>query len=718
MNLNSSPLWRRLFPLILLGCPLGLLAAPALARTNLGNAALSDYFRAETARLARPCLADMHTLEDWQAQRETYRGQLFEMLGLAPLPERTDLQPAITGRIEHEQFAVEKLHFQSLPGLYVTANLYRPKEVSAPLPAILYVCGHGPVVSNKVSYGNKVAYQHHGAWFARNGYVCLIIDTVQLGEIQGLHHGTYREGMWWWNARGYTPAGVEAWNSIRALDYLATRPEVDANRFGVTGRSGGGAYSWWLAALDERVKAAAPVAGITDLENHVVDGAVEGHCDCMFFVNTHRWDYPLVAALVAPRPLLLVNTDSDSIFPLDGVLRVHDLAKRIYRLYGAADRFGLVIGPGPHKDTQNLQVPVFRWFNHHLKKSDELISMAAEKFFTPPQLRVFEQLPADAINTRIHERFVPPTPPPPVPATRADWQPQRDAWLEVLTTKVLGGWPTEPPALNVREQWSVKRDGLRFAAFDFTSQAQVVLRLYTVQRTAFSKPDRLVLTVLEAPSPARSQPAAPAAAASTFEPEMPMDFDHWLAVLGFGFAGELSQELLLQAARPPADGAGFQALKQYLEANHVALAYLAPRGVGLTAWSQEPKKQIQIRRRFMLLGQTLDGMRAWDIRRGLQAVRAIGGWDDRPLRLHARGFLAVDALYATLFEPGIEQLNLWRLPASHQTGPDYLNVLRWLDIPQAVAMAAERSAVNLHEAEPGGWDYPQAVARTLGPGGR
>src|SRR5215217_655671 len=110
-------------------------------------------------------------------------------------------------------------------------------------------------------------------------------DTIQLGEIRGEHHGTYKDGRWWWAARGYTPAGVEAWNGIRALDYLETRPEVDRSRIGMTGRSGGGAYSWWVAALDDRIKVAAPTAGITTLRNHVVDGAVEGHCDCMFTVN-------------------------------------------------------------------------------------------------------------------------------------------------------------------------------------------------------------------------------------------------------------------------------------------------------------------------------------------------------------------------------------------------------------------------------------------------
>jgi len=344
---------------------------------------------------------------------------LQEMLGLWPMPERTDLKPVITGKLEHDEFTVEKLHFQASPQLYVTANLYLPKKPTPepsqegnksarnqPAPAILYVCGHSRVFTNGVSYGNKVGYQHHGAWFARNGYVCLVVDTLQLGEIEGLHHGTYREGMWW-NSRGYTPAGVEAWFGIRALDYLCSRPEVDPERLGLTGRSGGGSYTWTVAALDERVKVACPVAGVTDLQNQVVDGCVEGHCDCMFFLNSYRWDFPQVAALLAPRPLLIANSDKDKIFPLDGVVRLHAEVRRIYELYGAKDKLGLLITEGPHLDTQDLQVPVFRWFNRFLKDEQPLIEMAAKKFFAPAELKVFDQLPADAVNTNIQSLFVP-----------------------------------------------------------------------------------------------------------------------------------------------------------------------------------------------------------------------------------------------------------------------------------------------------------------------
>ena len=241
---ETSGRMKRLWPLLLTGAiAFNALAADAektnsAARPSRGDLQLADYFRQETAALAERCLADVQTLEDWTSRRVEYRRQLQEMLGLWLMPERTDLQPVITGTLEQDEFKVEKLHFQASPYLYVTANHNLPKKQLKPAPAILYDCGHSRAVTNGVSFGNKTGYQHHGAWFARNGYVCLMIDTLQLGEIEGLHHGTYRERMWWWNARGYTPAGVEAWFGIRALDYHCSRPEVDATAISVAGRIG------------------------------------------------------------------------------------------------------------------------------------------------------------------------------------------------------------------------------------------------------------------------------------------------------------------------------------------------------------------------------------------------------------------------------------------------------------------------------------------------
>ncbi|MFN3485575.1 MAG: alpha/beta hydrolase, partial [Planctomycetota bacterium] len=205
---------------------------------------------ARAAALEREFLPGVKSAEDFERLRPALREAYFEMLGLRPLPERTSLEPRITGRLEGEGYTVEKLHFQSRPGLYVTANLYLPRPATGRLPAILYLCGH----SNRGRDGNKAAYQDHGIWFALHGYVCLVLDTLQLGEVAGFHHGTYRYERWWWHSAGYTPAGIECWNGMRGIDYLVSRPDVDPARIGVTGISGGGAATFWVSAADPRVR--------------------------------------------------------------------------------------------------------------------------------------------------------------------------------------------------------------------------------------------------------------------------------------------------------------------------------------------------------------------------------------------------------------------------------------------------------------------------------
>ena len=652
------------------------------------NRMLAEYFRAETAKLRDQCMADTKTLQDWETNRQIYRNQLFEMLGLDPLPEKTDLKAVTTGTVDHNEFTVENIHYQSMPGLYVTGNLYIPKGLEKPAPAVLYVCGHSLVKKNNISFGNKTAYQHHAAWFARNGYVCLVIDSLQLGEIEGIHHGTYRYKMWWWNSRGYSPAGVEAWNCIRALDYLQMRAEVDKDRIGVTGRSGGGAYSWWLAALDDRIKAAVPVAGITDLQNHVVDGTVEGHCDCMFFVNTYRWDYPLVAALVAPRPLLISNSDKDNIFPLDGVIRLHQKVRDIYKLYNAEKNLGLHITEGPHSDTQELRIHAFVWFNRFLKGENPTIDKTTVPFFEPEQLRVFNQIPVDQLNTKIHESFVPQAPEPAVPQSAEQWTKQRDTWMNALQEKSFRGWPTEAQAgsLDIKPIFSVERHGIRLSAFDFTSQPYVRLRLHLTQPLGLKKPNTVTLNALDQ-----------------------QQWSQWLSAMRVGFPTELNEP-----NSPEPNEVAFKQIQKVISNTNCAIAYFASRGIGPTAWRVDERKLTQIYRRFMLLGQTLDGMRVWDVRRAIQTLRSLKSVDNVPIGLKARGQMAGIVLYASLFEPEIDRLDLWHLPHSHYDGPDFLNVLRYLDMPQALAMATERSQIRLYQKDDFQWQFPQAVSKTLG----
>lgn len=687
-------------------------AAPAVPPPELpGDRVLADYFRRETGRVHDGTFAGIKTVADWTTHRPKAREQMLEMLGLSPLPEKTDLKPTITGRTDHAEFFVERLHYQSLPGVYVGANLYVPKNLTGKVPAILYVCGHSAGKYDGVAYGAKTSYQHHGAWFARHGYVCLTIDTIQYGELEGLHHGLYWHRMWWWYARGYTPGGVETWNSIRGLDYLQSRPEVDGEKLGMTGRSGGGIYSWYTAAVDERVKAVVPVSGITDMHNQVVDNCVRGHCDCMFYVNTYRWDFAKLAALIAPRPLLISNADKDWIFPLDGVVRLHQDVARIYELHQAADKLGLSIGEGPHKDTQDLQVPAFRWFDRWLKNETRLISVPATKFFQPAELTSFKSLPPDQRTTTIHETFVPMAAPA-IPGTPAEWSRQSAGWREVLREKSFRSWPANAPAVRPTRVQQENKGDVSLGTWEFTTHEGVKLPLYVFARgepaaaksvrlhvldehawkqfvSALGAQWRLPAVALAKPAPPSKPPTPPPAGSTVSNPKSPV---------------------------APTD---FAAILQQVEKGGVAVAFLPPWGIGPTAWSGDERAQAHVKRRFMLLGQTLEGMRVWDIQRAIAAMRQPEMFGPKPVQLAGERHQAVNALYASLFADGVGAVEMIEPPASHMSGPDYLNVLRFLDIPQAVAMAAEKRPVTFVRANADEWNWATQTAQRLGwPAGR
>jgi hypothetical protein len=397
---------------------------------------------------------------------------------------------------------------------------------------------------------------------------------------------------------------------------------------------------------------------MTDLRNQVVDGAIEGHCDCMFFPNTYRWDFPQVAALLAPRPLLIGNSDKDTLFPLDGVVRLYTQTRRIYQLYGKTNELGLLVTEGPHADTQDLQLPVFRWFNRFLKGQDPLIEMAAKDFFLPDQLRVFDKLPEDEINTRIDDLFVPRAALPNSPTTPAEAKQRQAAYLNALRDKVFAGWPAEGGAITPELIEQSKGDGLRCQTYTFNSQPEVSLRLLVLQDAKVKKPEQVLLTVLDTESWTNS-PAK------------------WIW-LGSGTAAERAD------------------LQQQMRTRKLALAFFAPRGVEPGTWPSDPKMATQIRRRFMLLGQTIDSMRVWDIRCAAQAVKAVPAFKETPLHVRAQGEMGVNAGYAALFEPGIQKLKLDGLPISQAEGPDYLNVLRVWDLPQLWDALGERA-----EARPG-----------------
>lgn len=639
------------------------------------NRDLVAYLESKVAAIEkRNELTSYPTREAWEADKPTLRSQLFDMLGLDPLPVKTPLNATITGVVEESDFKVERVHFQSLPGLYVTGNLYLPKSIDGPLPTILYLCGHALVKKGETSFGNKTAYHHHGAWFARNGYACLTIDSLQLGEIEGVHHGTYRMNRWWWNVRGYTPAGVEAWNCMRAIDYLETRKEVDASRFGATGRSGGGAYSWWIAALDERIRCAVPVAGITSMHNHVIDGCVEGHCDCMFMVNAYQWDFAKVAALVAPRPLLISNTDKDTIFPLEGVVDIHRQVRHIYRLHDASASLGLHITEGPHEDTQELHLHAFRWFNRFLKNDKSLIDKAAHPFFEPEQLRVFESLPADEVNTRIDRSFVPAaavTSKESILEAHEAWNDQ-EGWfthrMTQLRDRCFRAWPDEasPPA-----------------PADF----RVVALPIGSGKTDDEKNDQVK----------RGASASSMRHRVHFESEQHVPL--WFDVIHHRDTplAEVTSARMLVVA--DCDAAIEQIAGNDLPKGEAVLVF-CPRGAGPHRWAGNEAKQIHIRRRFQLIGTTVDSMRVWDIRRAIHvANKMLPPRAADSLALQTDAPFAMHGIIARLFEPSVKVLRLDIQAADLEHPIDVLNLTRTVSLQELAAMCVWRGDVSM-AAEP------------------
>ena len=678
------------------GCLVMVLSAVAAepASESSNSKKLGAYFERQVTLLEGQLEREVRTKEEWASKKGEYRRQLAEMLGLDPMPPRTDLKAVKTGEFEHEGIIVENLHFQSRPGLYVTANLYRPKQVGTPLPTVLYVCGHSNMMKDGVSYGNKAGYEHHGVWYAKHGFVCLVIDTVQLGEIRGEHHGNYSKGRWWWMARGYTPAGVEAWACIRALDYLETRPEVDKSRFGVAGRSGGGAYSWFIAALDERIQCAVPTAGITTLRNHVVDGCVSGHCDCMYFVNSYGWDYDKLAALVAPRALLVANTDKDGIFPIDGVFRVYQSTRRIYKILGAEAKIGMQFAEGPHKDTQPLNTGEFHWMTRHLQGADLMSTLDAPavKGIGMEKLRVLSEVPQDEVNTKIDETFVALAATPKVPASADEWATQRNAWLQALQSRCFTGWESLKGGTSKLGAPQVEEnDGVQLQFWDLPALVENDPmgsgKLY-VLHSAKLKLEDLDLVVL-----------------NVLDEEGWQDFTKT-------FAAAFPQSIVRGDKAVSADDNSYQQEKKMFQNFKWGMAYMCPRGVGANAWPATEKERTHQLRRFYLLGQTLEGQQVWDVRMAIQGLQSLGALQNQKTKLwvQASRHQAANALYASLFESGITRLDLHGLPASHRDGPTYLNVLKYLDLPQAVALAAERTRVIVYADNQAPWQYAHQVS--------
>ncbi len=606
------------------------------AQETPGDRSVRRYTAARAAELEREFLPGINRAADFERLRPSLREDLFEMLGLKPMPERTPLKATITGRLEQPGYTIEKLHFQSLPGLYATANLYLPRPARERYPAILYQVGH---YNQHRRDGNKAAPDclQQAIWFATHGYAALVMDTLELSEIAGLHRGLISGDRWWWHSAGYTPAGVETWNAIRAIDYLVSRPEVDAERIGATGISGGGIGTFWIAAADERVKAAAPVSGMGDLTFYAGEDGISRHCDCFFFYNRARWNWTTVCSLICPRPLLFVNSDNDLYFPMPNNERIIARLERLYSLFGASDLVDAVISIGGHGYRTDIRRAAYEFFNRHLKGDarrvtdpDALTNADGSPVLDRKLLRVFPEdtdFPKDHVNTKIDEMFVLLAKPSLPQSGRFEvW---RHDLLDRLRKAAFAAWPATAPAVYAPALGAEPR-----AERELTEEGIEVYWRWIPGK----------------------------------------DGSRWLIVLN-----------------PDEDSNKLPEWARNVVGGDSALL-LSTRGVGPGAWTRG-KFPHPIERSMALLGATVDGGRIWDV------ITIVGRRTQPNVRWRAagRGRAGILAAYAALYQPAIEAVVAVDPPASHRPraageeyGPPLLNVLRVIDIPEAFGCLAPR----------------------------
>lgn len=312
-------------------------------------------------------IAKIRTREDAERRKVFVRKTILSLIG--GLPDYAGpLNPRITGEIRATGYSIEKVLFQSLPGFYVTANLYKPAQQGR-FPGVLLQAGH--------TQEGKPEGQRLAANLALKGFVVLATDPVGQGEREQTYDPRVDKALAGWSVPEHIQAGAQniligqsvaryfIWDAKRALDYLVSRPDVDADRLGAVGCSGGGALTTFIGALDPRVKAVAPACYVN---SYRVLFAGPNPDSEMSFPNllASGLDMADFVELSAPTPWLILETDGDYFTP-EGARMVYKEARRWFGLYGAEDKVAFFLGGGPHGTPLETREEMYHWMIRWLK---------------------------------------------------------------------------------------------------------------------------------------------------------------------------------------------------------------------------------------------------------------------------------------------------------------------------------------------------------------
>ncbi len=313
---------------------------------------------------------------DAKAYVELVRGLIRESFG--PEPEKTPLNARVTSITERETYRIEKVVFESRPGFLVTGNLYVPKGKEGPMPAVVGTCGHS--LNGKA----ETAYQSFCQGLARMGYVVLIYDPIGQGErfqyikdegakgLKSRYGGSVSEHIQCGNQQGLVGeffGAWRAWDGVRALDYLLSRPEVDPKHVGVTGNSGGGTMTTWLCGVESRWSMAAPSCFVTTFLHNAENELPADTEQCPPQVLALGLDHSDFLAAMAPKPVIVLAKERD-FFDARGSEESYERLKKLYTLLGAPDHVKLFIGPTYHGYTQENREAMYQFFNKTTGVSD------------------------------------------------------------------------------------------------------------------------------------------------------------------------------------------------------------------------------------------------------------------------------------------------------------------------------------------------------------
>ncbi|HEY2933427.1 MAG TPA: acetylxylan esterase [Acidobacteriota bacterium] len=618
------------------------------------------------------------TSKESAARRQAYvRERILQSIG--GLPERTPLNPKTIGVLERDGYKIEKIIFESQPGLFVTANLYVPKTGASPYPAVLVPLGH------------ELGAKAHHAWqrlivtFAKNGFVVLTYDPIGQGERIQIYDPDFKE----WKLEGgstteHTVVGIQClltgqnlarytiWDGMRALDYLELRPEVDKSRIGCTGNSGGGTMTAYLSALDDRVKVAAPSCYITSWRRLLETIGPQDAEQVMLPFLLDGLDQADFVEAFAPKPYLILSAIRD-FFPIEGARETFREARRLWSLLGAEEKLDMVEVDDGHGFTLPRRLAAYRWMNRWLKGVDlpiaepEIQLESEEDLFCTPSGQVSVSLGGETVFSLNQKRNQLVRPQRPTLSTLAAFASRKEEIKRQV--RRLAVFPEEAGPLGIRHWGELRRDDYRIEKLTYESEAGITVPalLFIANQTSGKGP--AIVYVHDGGKEAHAYPG-----------------------------GEL---------------------ETWVKSGYVVLA-IDPRGMGETRREINPDTSNAFLRFFgdyesaktaFLVGRTLVGQRAYDIRRGLDVLETRPEVDAKQFIGLGTGRGAIALLHLATQDERIRKLALERMLVSydlvvrekvHRTIFESIipGVLQYYDLPDLAASLAGRQVWIINATDP------------------